>query len=429
MNILYIHNDYGRPSGEEHAAEQIAALLTVRGHTVRWFRRSSAELGRSVTGQVKGFFTGIHNPASAAALDRLLGEGKPDAVLVQNIYPLISPSVFAVLRRRRIPVVMRCPNYRLFCPNGLHLAKGRICERCLGPGREWWCLLRNCEGSYLKSAGYALRNAVARIRGSIIDNVHVFLVQSSFQKEKFIRGGISGDRLEVLPGMVQSEPRADPVPLGDVVTYVGRISPEKGIEEFLGAARLLPEIPFVVAGDERGMPRLRERSSSNVEWLGFLERPALRGLYLRSRMVVVPSRCYEGSPNVLVQAMALGRPAVCSAIGGLPEIIGHGLAGLLAEPGNVADLANSIWSLYFKPELCRRLGQAGQERVRQEYSPEVGYERLMRAFRRAVDLNENRAALRSAPYGVPAGGIRVQTYASTNTDRMDSDSQKPAETL
>ena len=406
MNVLYIHNDYGRPSGEEHAAEQIAGVLTERGHTVRWFRRSSGELGQSLAGRVKGFFTGIHNPAAAAALNRLLDRGKPDVALVQNLYPLISPSIFAVLRQRQIPVVMRCPNYRLFCPNGLHLVGGRICERCLGAGREWWCLLRNCEGSRLKSAGYALRNAVARIRGSILNNVHVFLVQSAFQKEKFIRLGIPGDKLEILPGMIQTEPLTDPVPLGEVVTYVGRISREKGIEEFLGAARLLPDIPFAVAGDERGLPHLRARSPSNVEWLGFLARPELRRLYLRSRMVVVPSLCYEGFPNVLVQAMALGKPAVCSAIGGLPEILGGGSAGLLAEPGNVTDLANKIRRLYSQPELCRQLGRAGQERVRREYSPEVGYECLMRAFRRATDLNESRAS--RAP---SAKHVRIKAHA------------------
>ena len=338
MNILYIHNDYGKPSGEEHAAERIAGLLAERGHVVQWFRRSSAELHRSATGRIKGFLTGVHNPAAAVALDRYLGNFRPDVALVQNIYPLISPSVFPVLRRWKIPVVMRCPNYRLFCPNGLHLAGGEICERCLERGREWWCVLRNCENNRLKSAGYALHNAVARIRGSILNYVHLFLVQSGFQRDKFIHRGIPAGKLEILPGMVQVTPLPGAAPLGDVVAFIGRVSPEKGIREFLEAARLLPEIPFAVAGDCVTMPTVHRGAPSNVEWLGFLNEADLQRLYLRSRMIVVPSLCYEGFPNVLVQAMSWRKPVICSAIGGLPEILGPGLANLLSEPGDAEDL-------------------------------------------------------------------------------------------
>jgi len=392
MNILYIHNDYGKPSGEEHAAEEIPGLLIEKSHSVWWYRRSSAELYRSRIGALKGFCTGIHNPASAAALDRLLQERRPDVVLVQNIYPLISPSIFDVLRRRRLAVVMRCPNYRLVCPSGLHFTGREVCERCLGRGREWWCLWRNCEGRYLKSAGYALRNAVARIRGSIVNSVHVFLVQSGFQKAKFVESGIPAERIEILPGIVRPEPSAGEVELGDVVAYVGRISPEKGIREFVEAARRAPEIPFVVAGDCEAAGALRAGAPANGQGLGVLDRDARRRLYARSRMIVVPSLCYEGFPNELVQAMSLGKPVVCSAIGGLSEIIGYGAAGLLAEAGNVKELASRIRALYFRPELCRKLGRAGRERAEQEYSRERAFERLMQAFQKALRQRADRGA-------------------------------------
>src|SRR4030042_1370630 len=150
MDILYIHNDYALPSGEEHAAEKIAGVLRSRGHHVEWFRRASADLVGSTAGRLKAFFCGIHNPASAAALDTRLSTLRPDLVLVQNIYPLISPSIFPVLRRWGVPVVMRCPNSRLFCPNGRPLGRGRLCDRCLGPGREMWCVLRNSQGDFFK---------------------------------------------------------------------------------------------------------------------------------------------------------------------------------------------------------------------------------------------------------------------------------------
>ena len=391
MKILYIHNDYGQPSGEEYAAESIAQLLIENGHTVRWFRRSSAGLDRSKYGKMKAFVAGIYNPFSAVALKRILDSYRPDIVQVQNIYPLISPSIFGVLKRRSIPVVMRCPNYRLFCPNGLHMVKGQVCERCLSTGRELWCVLRNCEDSLLKSIGYALRGVVARILGSIVNNVDIFLVQSEFQKQKFVRNGIASDRIEILPGMIPAMRPPEHISLGDSVTFVGRISPEKGIEQFIEAANLLPDIPFIVAGDHRQMRGIRDRSPVNVRWLGFLNGDQLRDLYMKSRIVVIPSCCYEGFPNVLVQTMVLGKPTICSAIGGLPEIVSNRETGLLFEPNNTKDLVEKISLIYFNPELCYEFGLTARKKAQQEYSCDMYYKRLMKAFIRAVEHKRNKA--------------------------------------
>lgn len=183
MKILYIHNEYAKPSGEEQAAGELVSLLKEHGHEVRWFTRSSAEIADSTYGKIKALITGIYNPFSAIALAKVLDEYRPDIVQVQNLFPLLSPSVFKPIKQRRIPVVMRCPNYRLFCPSGLSLdPSGMVCERCWG-GKELNCIKLNCLGSRLKSIGYATRNAFARKLKLILDGVDLFIVQSEFQKE------------------------------------------------------------------------------------------------------------------------------------------------------------------------------------------------------------------------------------------------------
>ncbi len=70
--LLFIHNEYGKPSGEEYAAQAIADLLKAHGHQVFWFRRCSSEILGSVASKVKAFFTGIHNPFAAKALAKTL---------------------------------------------------------------------------------------------------------------------------------------------------------------------------------------------------------------------------------------------------------------------------------------------------------------------------------------------------------------------
>jgi len=387
MRVLYVHNDYGSRSGEEVAAEGLAQLLTDHGHEVIWFRRSSSEIGNSVGGRAKAFFTGIHNPFAAVALSRMLDEVKPDLVQVQNIYPLLSPSIFRPIKVRKIPVVMRCPNYRLFCPNGLHLVRGEVCEKCLAFGREAWCILRNCENSLFKSTGYALRNASARLSGRILRNVDMFIVQTEFQKVKFVERGIPESRVGIVPGFVPDNDEAQPQELGDLVTFVGRVSPEKGIEDFLAAARLLPDVPFAVAGSENGMLGLRERSPANVQWLGFLAATELRDLYIRSRIVVVPSRWYEGFPNVAAQAMASARPVIATRIGAMTSIVEDNRTGLLAEVADPHDLARKTAALYQDRALCRRMGHAAREKAVAQYSSESIYLALTAVYDNAIRHN------------------------------------------
>ena len=386
--LLFIHNEYARHSGEEHAVQAIAEFLRARGHAVFWFRRSSTEISGSVAGSIKAFFTGIYNPFAAKALAKTLDEVEPDIVQVQNLYPLISPSIFKPIEERSIPVVMRCPNYRLFCPNGLCLSNGRVCEKCLGFGKELWCILENCEDNIFKSIGYALRNLSARITKRILNGVDVFMVQTEFQKQKFVDWGIPLDRIGIVSGFIPTVQIQKGGCLGDLVTFIGRISAEKGIDEFLDAACSMPDVPFAVAGSYNGMPDSYNRSPSNVEWLGFLQEDELNDLYLRSRLIVISSRCYEGFPNVALHAMAYARPIVATRIGALISIVSDNETGLFFESGNTVDLVEKIRYLWNRPNLCWKMGQAAREKALREYSPEKYYERLMAVYEKAINISK-----------------------------------------
>lgn len=390
MRILYVHNDYGKPSGEEHAAAALAALLEEHGHQVEFFRRSSAELGDGAYGKMKAFLAGVWNPFAAAALARRLDEYRPDLVQVQNLYPLLSPSIFKPIKSRGIPVVMRCPNYRLFCPNGLCLdASGRVCELCFG-GLEWHCAVKNCAGGRFKSLGYALRGYAARGTRRILDRVDMFIVQTEFQRQKFIGEGIPEEKLGIVPGIMQKmEAPAEWTP-GQYVSFIGRVSPEKGIEDFLECARKLPEIPFLVAGSYDGMPGIREGAPANVTWQGFLKGDALRQAYLESRMVVVPSRCYEGFPNVIVQGMQLERPIIAANIGAPGSIISDQQNGVLYEPGNIEELSRKVAGLYADQAQTREYGVAGRNDAERLYSREKVYQALSEIYDRAKKLSRGK---------------------------------------
>lgn len=384
MFVCLVHNAYGRLSGEEVVVDSVRELLIAHGHRVTEYRRSSAELNGHAIGKAKAFFSGIYNPLAGIALRQKLDICRPDVVHVHNLYPLISPSVLVECRRAGLPVVMTVHNYRLICPNGLHMVHDEVCDEC-ADGHEYRCVSKRCEGSFFKSLGYALRNAIARKLHLFRDNVTIYAALTEFQRRRLVAAGYPAERIAVVPNMVNGI-AAPAQELGDWVGYVGRVSPEKDIPTLMGVAANEADVPFKAAGAYERMPQLLDEAPRNFEFLGHLHQEELRRFYRNSRIIVLCSTWYEGFPTILAQAMLHGKPIVCSRIGGLPEIVDDGVTGLLFEPGNAEDLASKIRYLWDRPDLCRQMGQAGREKALREYSPEKYYERLMAAYRTAIEL-------------------------------------------
>lgn len=393
MKILFIHNNYASDNtGEEHAAEALVNLLSEKEHTVEWYRRSSAELDKMSLGKLRAVLLSIYNPAASRAIRNIIREQQPELVQVQNLYPLISPRILKTIKSAGLPVVMRCPNYRVFCPTGLFYdTAGNICERCTGKGHETWCIRKNCTGSIGKSIGYAFRNFVARITGVFHKYVDIFIVQSEFQKGKFIELGIPENKIEILPGIT---PEVKVYPSGSAasyITFVGRISHEKGIDDFLEAAQRLPDLKFAVAGEvpEDFSPVCQPE---NVTWFGFLKGKDLDELYGKSEIIIVPSRWYEGFPNVVTRAMAHSVPVITTNIGVFPGIVGND-CGLTYPPGDIDALTDRIRQLDGDRGMLERMGVAGLNRSLRDYSREAIYIKLMQIYKTVLPSTDVPAAL------------------------------------
>ncbi len=383
MKICLVHNAYGKFSGEEAVVRDIRALLEKHDHNVVSFERSSEEISQMYFGSARALLSGIYNPASRHSFRQLLLEESPDILHIHNLYPMISPSILPVATMFGIPVVMTVHNYRLVCPNGLHYSKGEICERC-ATGSEYWCVLNNCEGSAAKSIGYALRNWWARLKGYYQDNVCIFACLTQFQRDRLIKAGFSQDKVVVIPNMVKAvEPMAIDSE-GEYVGYAGRISREKGIDVLVNVSRQCKDIPFRAIGDYSRMPRLHEDVPNNFSLMGHCDGDKLTAFYSNARIIVLPSVCWETFGLVIVEAMSHGKPVVACNIGGLPYIVEHGVTGLLVEPGNETDLEEKIRYLWERPDLCKKMGEAGRAKALSDYSQDKYYVRLMSVYKRAI---------------------------------------------
>ena len=165
---------------------------------------------------------------------------------------------------------------------------------------------------------------------------------------------------------------------------IGRVSTEKGIFDFLKAAENLPQIPFTVAGSYDSYPDLPQKSPQNIKWLGFLRGESLRQAYLDARIVVVPSRCYEGFPNVIVTAMMLERPVIATNLGAASTIITHDIDGRLFPFNDLDALTSSIAELYNDEAACRRLALKGHETATERFSADSVYETLVGIYQKLL---------------------------------------------
>lgn len=381
MKFLIVHNRYSRAGGEEGVVAFQRRLLESRGHSVVMYERSYDEIRRWRFGRLASLFSALYNRRSVCEVRELVQKERPDAAIVHNLFPVISPPVLPVLKKAGVRVLMTLHNYRLVCPTGLFYTHGEICERCgRCAGREWNCLAHKCEGTWAGSFAYALRGWWSRKKGCFSQNVDRFLALSDFQGDVLSRyTGIPLDRFAVIPNCIAPESMPEPgriEPGRTYVAYVGRLSREKGIDLLLEAARLLPDIEFRVAGRAADGYELPE-APANVQWLGQLDQAQLADLYAGATAVAVTSRWYEGFPLTVIEAMYYGTPVVVPELAGLPEIVDHGTCGMLYAPGSAAALAECLSQLTADPQKAAALGRKGRERVLKHYNPDVYYRLLV----------------------------------------------------
>jgi len=172
-----------------------------------------------------------------------------------------------------------------------------------------------------------------------------------------------------------------------VIVTVGRMSLEKGHSDLLSAIALLkamPDLPphrFVLVGDGPEEENLRRQATSlgiedRILWAGFQKNVA--PYYALATIYALPSHS-EGSPNVILEAMAAGPPIAATRAGGVPEILEDNVTGLLAPTQNPQALAEAIRELLLSEDLCARLGWAAQRQAQSAHTLHA-YKRALTKF-------------------------------------------------
>lgn len=387
MRVLQV-NEFGTlTGGVEGYIADVARALIAAGHETHLVSFAAEDPGALMphTTQVIGA-----DPKDVLArVDRVIADYHPDVAYLHAIYdPRILRHIVGSL-----PAVSYIHGPYTVCPgNALFLRRSRqVCRRTAGPG----CLVmaqieRCCFG----------RNPIRHVRHlhqvrSLLRSLSQvdILVGSSYMQQRLIANGLQTEKVSLLPPVIFDHTDLAYVPPPDpgTILFAGRITLEKGLGNLIRALAPLPgPWRLVVAGDgpdRADCERLAEQLgvAGRIVFAGWVTPTEMGVLYQRCGFVVMPSLWPEPYGRIGPEAFRRGRPAVGYAVGGIPDWLEDGRTGYLVAPGDVDNLRDSIERLMRDQEGRERMGRAALERAAARWSSTLHVEKLVMAFRAAID--------------------------------------------
>lgn len=384
--VLFLHNHYQQPGGEDQVFTAESDLLEVHGHRVlRYTMHNNQVVKKSSLGLSKAT---VWNSKVYRDLRALIRSERPQVAHFHNTFPLISPAAYYAARTEGVPVVQTLHNYRLLCPNALFFREGKVCEDCLDKTFSWPGIVHACYRESRPASGVvAAMQYVHWTMGTWIKTVDAYIALTEFARKKFIEGGLPADKIMVKPNFVNPDPGAGDGEDGYFL-FVGRLSQEKGMDTLLAAWEHLGEqASLKIVGDGPLAPEVAKAAKRvhGLEWVGRQPRDQVLTMMKNARALIFPSVWYEGFPMVIVEAYAVGLPVISSNLGSMSSLVDHGRTGLRFRPGDPQDLATQAkWALAHSTELDRMRREARAE-FEDNYTAERNYRLLMKTYQTVVE--------------------------------------------
>lgn len=313
----------------------------------------------------------IYSFEARKKLTRLLQTVRPGIAHCHSIYHHISPSILGVLKAHNVPTVMTLHDLKPACPAYHMYRRGAICERCKG-GKLHNVVMQRCIKDSLPLSAVVMAEAL--LHGNLQSykkNVDRFIVPCRFYKDKMVEWGWNAEQFTHIPNFVDSANYQPDYNAGKTFVYFGRLSQEKGLTTFIKAAAKA-RVPVALAGDGPQLAELRQlaqHEKADVTFLGRLSGEHLHSAVRAARATVLPSEWYENAPISLLESYALGKPAIATAIGGIPELIPNDSVGTTFTSESVDELAATLRRYTEMPDSkVEEMGRMARQLVQREYS-------------------------------------------------------------
>lgn len=384
MNILVVHNKYREAGGEDRVVENECALLGRHGHHVVRYIADNHTIDQINSVALAGMT--LWNRHSYDDIRDLIVREGIDVMHVHNTLPLVSPSVYYAASEEGIPVIQTLHNYRLLCPNALCFRENAPCVECMTHDSYLPAVRHKCyRGSFAATATVAAMLRVHKTAGTWERKIDAYIAPSAFARTLFVAGGVPGDRIFVKPHFVDPDPGVGPG--GDYAIFVGRLSPEKGIDTLLDAwSRLHTRMRLVIVGDGPLAPKVSAAASQydGITWVGQQPQAEVQRLVGSAAVLVFPSVVFETFGQVIVEALAAGTPVITSTGGAGAELVQHHQTGLFAQAGDAASLVSQVDWLLSNAHRLEAMRTAARASYEARFTAAANYRELRNIYARAL---------------------------------------------
>lgn len=328
-------------------------------------------------------FKGLWKPQAAKRLGQVL-QHLPTQHTVVHLHSWmqsLTASVLGECVRRQFRLVCTLHDYIAACPNGgfYDYQQQVVCRR---HPLSLACVSTHCDSrSYGHKLWRVARQGVQRYIGQVPSAIQDFIAVSSFS-EAILRPHLPAHaRLFNVPNPVDIGLGTPPgnAAMHERFLFLGKLAPHKGATLLAqAAARIDAPVDFLGHGDDHAAVR---RINPRARLLGWQSAEHVQQALRSSRCLVFPSVWYETQGLVVLEAAALGLPAIVSDACAARDVVVDGLTGLLFRSGDIDDLAAKMQTIQNDPALAARMGQAAHERFwRQPTGLQQHIEALLKCY-------------------------------------------------
>jgi glycosyltransferase involved in cell wall biosynthesis len=388
MRILCVHNQFRKFAGSDTVAAADAQLLERHAAVTTYTRNSNEVTEASGFAKLQVAVDTLYSQRTVREITGVVENFRPDIAYVHNVFPLISPSLYHVLHRLRIPSVHILHDFRLWCANSRFYVNDQVCELCK-LGNNLAAIRKRCVQQNMAYSTLYATSLYANRKMGLLDNIGGYICLTDFAKNVLIQAEIPENKIHVCPNHIDTSLFTPKCGSGKYALYLGGLYRDKGVLTVVKAFAQLPHIPLRVVGTGDAEKEVRDYIAThrltNIELLGFQSGREKQESLANSLFTIVASHCYENFPLVVLEAFSSGKPVIASSIGALPYIVEHEKTGLLFEPQNSDDLADKVRWLYDRQGEIDSMGRQARATVEQKYDIGLRYTALSRIFEKVIE--------------------------------------------